>query len=177
MKIFEIVTPNPLTKQGIETLNEYFEELQLEDERHNIINDRAWFEYLKSEDYQKYKSNSDPASIRPILKRQILELLLEDEKPAIEKYDIEEKYNILCKLMIKNMTRADSRPGRGPDDPFIVYPHLNRTFTKRELATELENQTDIGVELVSKITLLAFDLFARQKENVEGIEYAQDEKK
>lgn len=45
-------------------------------------------------------------------------------------------------------------------------PYLMRgdkMFTRKALATEIENETDIGIEILTNILMLAVDLMTRQK--------------
>lgn len=45
-------------------------------------------------------------------------------------------------------------------------PYLMRgdkMFTRKTLATEIENETDIGIEILTNILMLAVDLMTRQK--------------
>lgn len=39
----------------------------------------------------------------------------------------------------------------------------SKSYTRRELASEIENETDFGIEFISGMVILAIDLTARQK--------------
>ena len=48
----------------------------------------------------------------------------------------------------------------------LNLPYLTRgdkMFTRKTLATEIENETDIGIEILTNILMLAVDLMTRQK--------------
>lgn len=48
------------------------------------------------------------------------------------------------------------------DEPYLVSG--NKTYSRRELATEISNETDFGVKLMSNIMILSLDLISRNKE-------------
>ncbi len=47
------------------------------------------------------------------------------------------------------------------DDDYVVKG--NKTYSRRELATEIINETQFGIELLANVIVLAIDLTARQR--------------
>lgn len=48
------------------------------------------------------------------------------------------------------------------DIPYIV--RNQKSYTRRELASEIENETEIGIDTLTSMIILAIDLTSRHKE-------------
>lgn len=48
------------------------------------------------------------------------------------------------------------------DVPYIV--RNQKSYTRRELASEIENETEIGIDTLTSMIILAIDLTSRHKE-------------
>lgn len=47
------------------------------------------------------------------------------------------------------------------DEPYLYKGNI--TYTRRMLAYEIENETDVGLETLSSIMMLSLDILTRQK--------------
>ena len=62
------------------------------------------------------------------------------------------------------------------EKPYLVSPGRGKTYSKGDIIHEIENDTDMGMETVEKMVILACDLFDRAKEKPEGLERVEEEK-
>lgn len=57
------------------------------------------------------------------------------------------------------------------DDPYLVTRCENpKTYSRKDLIEELNNNTEVGIRLLSNYILLAIDLFDRKTRKIEGFE-------
>lgn len=47
------------------------------------------------------------------------------------------------------------------DDKYIVFG--NKSYTRQDIADEIQNETEFGVDFLTNMVMLAIDLTARQK--------------
>ncbi len=47
------------------------------------------------------------------------------------------------------------------DDKYVVYG--NKSYTRQDIADEIQNETEFGVDFLTNMVMLAIDLTARQK--------------
>lgn len=64
----------------------------------------------------------------------------------------------LKKSVIDKLTRNEQML----DVPYLV--RNQKSYTRRELASEIENETEIGIDTLTSMLILAIDLTARHKE-------------
>lgn len=60
--------------------------------------------------------------------------------------------------LIDKLTRNE----QNLDIPYLV--RNQKSYTRRELALEIENETEIGIDTLTSMLMLAIDLTARHKE-------------
>lgn len=59
--------------------------------------------------------------------------------------------------VVKTLTRNE----QNLDEDYLVKS--DKTYSRRELAAEIENETPFGMELLTKTIILAIDLITRQR--------------
>lgn len=64
----------------------------------------------------------------------------------------------LKKSVIDKLTRNE----QNLDIPYLV--RNQKSYTRRELASEIENETELGIDTLTSMLILAIDLTARHKE-------------
>lgn len=64
----------------------------------------------------------------------------------------------LKKSVIDKLTRNEQML----DVPYLV--RNQKSYTRRELASEIENETELGIDTLTSMLILAIDLTARHKE-------------
>jgi len=64
----------------------------------------------------------------------------------------------LKKSVIDKLTRNE----QNLDEPYLV--RNQKAYTRRELASEIENETELGIDTLTSMIMLAIDLTARHKE-------------
>lgn len=79
-------------------------------------------------------------------------------------------YQRLKKSIVKFLYRDQDL-----DKPYLVSPGRGKTYSKGDIIHEIENDTDMGMETVEKMVILACDLFDRSKEKLDGVERVTEE--
>ena len=71
--------------------------------------------------------------------------------------------NKLKNEVIKSLTKNP----QNSDAPYLVC--RAKTYTRKELALEIENETEFGVKIISDVLMLSLDLTARNKTKVSDV--------
>lgn len=84
---------------------------------------------------------------------------------------LEENYSKLVAKLINHLRKHEDA-----NKPYMAMPKYSRTLSRNDLANEIENQTDIGLDLISNMIMLAHDLVDRGRETAENVKTAENNK-
>ena len=59
--------------------------------------------------------------------------------------------------VVRNLTKNE----QNMDDDYLVKG--DKTYSRRQLSTEIEMETDFGIEILTSVIVLSIDLTARQR--------------
>ena len=85
------------------------------------------------------------------------------------KVDYKELITKIANQMANNLV-TDKRYDN--DKPYIFTGR--KSFTRQEMAEEITNQTEVGLQMIENIIMLALDLVLRDKERIDNVTIKQD---